>query len=190
MFGGLAWAGVHAGAGADSLLGATAGVMALLVVFACFYPNEPISFLLFFVVPVTVRPKYVVAGVAALEGIGLVLAEIPSVALPFDLTLACSAHLGGMAVGLLYFRFVHHARWFNPQDRAPADPVRQTVLAHRSAAATPAEAFSPPTPPLSRADLRAEVDRILDKINSEGLSALSVGEKRVLDEAKSGLSRP
>ena len=190
VLGGLAWAGVHSGAGADSLLGATAGVMALLAVFDCFYPNEPISFLLFFVVPVTVRPKYVLMGVAALDAIGLVLAEIPAVALPFDLTLACSAHLGGLAVGVLYFRFIHYARWFNPQDRAPAEPVRQAVLAHRSAGAARAEDFSLPTPPLSRADLRAEVDRILDKINSEGLPSLSADEKRVLDEAKSVLSRP
>lgn len=190
VLGGLAWAGVHWGAGSDSLLGATAGVMALLAVFACFYPNEPIRFLLFFVVPVTVKPKHVLWGVATLEGLGLTLAEIPAVALPFDLTLACSAHLGGLAVGLLYHRFIHHARWFNPQDRAPAEPVRQAVLAHRSAHAPVAEEFPAPAPTLSRADLRAEVDRILDKINSEGLSALSADEKRVLAEAKSLLGRP
>ena len=191
MLGGLVWAAVHWRFGADSLIGATAGVMALLAVFACFYPNERIGFLLFFVVPVTVKPKHVLWAVATLEGLGLSLCEIPRVALPFDLTLACSAHLGGLAVGLLYHRFVHHARWFNPEDRAPAEPVRQPVLAHRSAEVPQAAEFSaPPAPARSREDLRAEVDRILDKINSEGLAALSSDEKRVLDEAKSLLSRP
>jgi len=34
------------------------------------------------------------------------------------------------------------------------------------------------------------VDRILDKINSHGFGALTVAEKRVLDEAKDLLSRP
>jgi predicted RNA-binding protein with PUA domain len=42
------------------------------------------------------------------------------------------------------------------------------------------------TPP---ADLKTEVDRILDKINSSGFSALTDDEKRVLDEAKDLLSR-
>jgi hypothetical protein len=40
-----------------------------------------------------------------------------------------------------------------------------------------------------RADLRAEVDRILDKINSQGFGALTEEEKRRLDEAKDLLSR-
>ena len=35
----------------------------------------------------------------------------------------------------------------------------------------------------------AEVDRILDKINSHGFGALTEGEKRILDEAKDLLSR-
>jgi hypothetical protein len=41
----------------------------------------------------------------------------------------------------------------------------------------------------SREDLRAEVDRILDKINSQGFGALTADEKRLLDEAKDLLSR-
>ena len=41
----------------------------------------------------------------------------------------------------------------------------------------------------SPGDLRAEVDRILDKINSQGFGALTAEEKRMLDEAKDLLSR-
>jgi hypothetical protein len=41
----------------------------------------------------------------------------------------------------------------------------------------------------SRDDLRAEVDRILDKINSQGFGALTDEEKRLLDEARDLLSR-
>ena len=44
------------------------------------------------------------------------------------------------------------------------------------------------TPP-TRDELRAEVDRILDKINSQGFGALTDEEKRRLDEAKDLLSR-
>jgi len=38
--------------------------------------------------------------------------------------------------------------------------------------------------PASNQDLRAEVDRILDKINTSGLASLTATEKRLLDEAK------
>jgi hypothetical protein len=41
----------------------------------------------------------------------------------------------------------------------------------------------------NRTDLRAEVDRILDKINSEGFGALNEEEKRLLDEARDLLGR-
>jgi hypothetical protein len=41
----------------------------------------------------------------------------------------------------------------------------------------------------NRNDLRVEVDRILDKINSEGFGALTPEEKRLLDEARDLLSR-
>ena len=41
----------------------------------------------------------------------------------------------------------------------------------------------------NRENLRAEVDRILDKINSQGFGALTAEEKRILDEARDLLSR-
>jgi hypothetical protein len=40
-----------------------------------------------------------------------------------------------------------------------------------------------------RDHLRAEVDRILDKINSKGFGALTSEEKKTLDEARDLLSR-
>jgi hypothetical protein len=54
----------------------------------------------------------------------------------------------------------------------------------------PAHTPAPRRAPNDRAGVRAEVDRILDKINSHGFGALTVDEKRVLDEAKDLLSRP
>jgi hypothetical protein len=38
--------------------------------------------------------------------------------------------------------------------------------------------------PATNQDLRVEVDRILDKINTSGLASLTATEKRLLDEAK------
>jgi hypothetical protein len=47
----------------------------------------------------------------------------------------------------------------------------------------------PTAPVRDKEHIRAEVDRILDKINSEGFNALTADEKRVLDDAKDLLSR-
>ena len=52
-------------------------------------------------------------------------------------------------------------------------------------ASEPASANLPP----ARPDIRVEVDRILDKINSHGLAALTADEKQILDEAKKAIPR-
>ena len=57
ILGGAAWSAVNWHSG-GLLLGASAGVAAFLILFACFYPNQEMTFLLFFVFPVTLKPKY------------------------------------------------------------------------------------------------------------------------------------
>ena len=57
ILGGLAWTLVHWNLGGVHF-GATAASDALLIVFACFYPNRQMDFLLFFVLPVSVKPKH------------------------------------------------------------------------------------------------------------------------------------
>jgi membrane associated rhomboid family serine protease len=180
MVGGLVWTAAHWTQG-GMLMGASAAVFALLVIFACFYPNQQMTFLLFFVFPVTVKPKHLAIGAALLDVAGFIYYEILGRVSPFGF--AHSAHLGGMAVGWFYFRYVHQANWGflsrsdmelprwvkkNAKVAAPAAPYRVNLT--------------------NRADLRAEVDRILDKINSQGFNALTPEEKRVLDDAKDVLS--
>jgi len=177
--GGLTWTAAHWHT-ADMHLGSMAAVDALLVVFACFYPNRQMDFLLFFVFPVRLRPRHVVLGLLCFDLIGLCAYELLGAARPFDrIAFSPSAHLGGMLAGWVYFRFMHDARWralvrFKPRDGAdlpdPDDVAADSV-------AMPAR------------DIRAEVDRILDKINSHGFASLTPQEKRVLDEAKHSLSR-
>jgi membrane associated rhomboid family serine protease len=189
LVGGLAWSAAHWRLGSGELIGATAAIDALFIVFACFFPNQPMTFLLFFVVPVTIKPKHIAWFLVGFDAVVMLAYELPGTPLPFDATIASSAHLGGMLTGLLYYRFIHSARWFNAEDRANVELPRW-IKRNRRPEAAEAEFevnLAPPTP--SRADLRAEVDRILDKINSEGLGALTAEEKRMLDEAKDLLSR-
>jgi membrane associated rhomboid family serine protease len=185
LTGALTWLAVHWKDG-GSYYGATAGVEALLVVFACFYPHRRMDFLLFFVFPVTVKPIHIAIGLLFFELFGLMFFELRGELLPYDFALASSAHLAGMFAGWFYFRYFHDISWHLP----PAPPAdlelpRWMKRGAKTAPAIPVAQVDMTNPN----DVRAEVDRILDKINSEGFSALTADEKRLLDEAKDLLSR-
>jgi membrane associated rhomboid family serine protease len=189
VMGGLAWTAAHWRFGSGELIGATAAIDALFIVFACFVPNKEMNFLLFFIFPVTIKPKHVAGFLALLDVFVLLVYELPGAKLPFDMEMASSAHLGGMLTGLLYYRFVHRAAWFNPEDRADVELPRWIKRARKPLPAGQSVEVNATPTPNSRQDIRAEVDRILDKINSHGFAALSPEEKRVLDDAKDLLSR-
>ncbi len=184
---GLAWSALHWRNPDDMLVGSTAAVEAMFIVFACFFPNQQTSFLLLFF-PVTLKPKHVAIALIGISLIGFFCYELPRNALPFELPLASSAHLAGMLTGYLYYRFVHDGRWFTSQDSADIELPRWLKRAKRTAPLA-VKSQVDVTPPLRPEDIRAEVDRILDKINSDGFSALTADEKRVLDDAKALLSR-
>lgn len=181
VVGGLVWTAAHWHT-ADTLIGASAGVMALLVVFACFYPNQQMTFLLLFILPVTVKPKYLALGMAALDLFAFVFYEVLGNVSPIDM--APSAHLGGMAVGWVYFRFFHDTEWRLLNRRVSVELPRWMKRRQHLAAAQ-----ARPVNLGNRDEFRAEVDRILDKITSKGFGALTVEEKRVLDDARELLSK-
>lgn len=184
MTGALLWLGTHWDDPTGAAIGASAGVAGMFVVFACFYPNRPITFLLFFVLPVSLKPKHVAIALLAIELLGFLFYEIMGAVSPFD-SIAHSAHLGGMLAGWVYFRYVHSASSRRATSRPDVEPPKWFK---KTAKSTP--------PPVAyqvdltrREDLRAEVDRILDKINSHGFGALTPEEKRLLDDARELLSR-
>jgi membrane associated rhomboid family serine protease len=182
--GGLLWSVVNWRAG-GMVIGASAGVMTLLIVFACLYPDKEVTLLLFFVLPVTLKPKYLALGCAVIDLFGCFFYEILGNVSP--LGFAHSAHLGGMAAGWLYFRF-GYARpdWLEIPGRAT-----RIELPHWMRRPAPAAVAKPAFRVNigNRDTLRAEVDRILDKINSKGFGALTPEEKKLLDEARDLLSR-
>ncbi len=192
IVGGLAWCGAHwTGEPKAIHLGASAAVYAFFTVFACFFPNQQIPFLLFFVFPVTLKPKLVAYALFALSLLSLIAYEIPGEALPLGMVISSSAHLGGMLVGFLYYRFVHDSQWsFGSPDRPEMELPRWLKRTRKAPAAAPAYQINiEAAPPPPARDIRAEIDRILDKINSEGFGSLTPEEKRVLDQAKDVMSR-
>jgi membrane associated rhomboid family serine protease len=180
VVGGLVWSAVNWTHG-GFVIGASAGVFGLFTLFACLYPHQPVTFLLFFIIPVTLKPKHVAIAAALIDLTGCLFYEVMGAASPFGF--AHSAHLGGMAVGYLFHRFVLEGNWRFPSPRAD---IELPKWAKRSPKAEPAN-FQVNVG--AKADLRAEVDRILDKINSQGFGALTPEEKQILDDAKDLLSR-
>ncbi len=180
VVGGLFWLALHWQHGGFQI-GPGAGISALLVVLARLYASQPLNFMPFFVFSVTLRPMHIVYGVALVDILLLLLFELPGAALPFGY--APSVHLGGMITGLIYFHFFHAS---NGWDRAPGFSVPAWLRFSRKNPAPPSPVeFSSPDP----VDLRADVDRILDKINSQGFGSLTPEEKHTLDTAKDLLSK-
>lgn len=179
--GGLLWLAANWTTG-GVVWGASAAVYGLLTIFACFYPNRQVTFLLFFVVPVTVKPKYVAYVLLGLDLCGFLFYEIMGAASPFGF--AHSAHLGGMLAGWVYYRYIHEGKW--SFGRAASFEMPKWARKRETASASAPKYKVNLT---DRSDLRAEVDRILDKINSQGFGSLTDEEKRVLDSAKDLLSR-
>lgn len=192
--GGLLWMAANFGDQAP-LIGASAGVGALLVFFAALNPDRPITLLLFFVVPVSVKPKWLVLFLLGFDLLGFLLSEL-STGRGF-MGIAHSAHLGGFAAGWLFFYYVHQGgesafgrstpsvelpAWLK---RSKRQPVKSTAYKVNVGGGQKASSSSS-SPHL---DLKAEVDRILDKINVDGFGALTDDEKRILDRAKDSLNK-
>lgn len=188
LLGGVCWLAVHSwGSAPPALVGASAAVAAIFIFFACVYPEREITFLLFLVLPVTLKPKYIAWGLLGLDGLGFLFSESPGGG--FATGIAHSAHLGGMLAGWLYFRFVFANRGSDRAASFPKLSLPAWLLRPKSTkpSAPPSQKTSSGAGP--KKDLRAEVDRILDKINSRGFGALTDEEKQVLDDAKDLISR-
>ena len=183
LVGAVSWLGIHSLRGdSTALLGSSAATVGLFIVFACIYPEREINFLIFFVLPVRVQPKLIAWLIVGLDIAGLTFSELAGG--KFDTGIAHSAHLGGILTGWLYYRYFHARHGW---DRAPGPVIELPAWFKRKQTdkTTTGYKINLTTP----ADLKTEVDRILDKINSSGFGALTDGEKRLLDEAKDLLSR-
>ena len=92
------------------------------------------------------------------------------------------AHLGGFAAAFLYLRggaWLSRPRASRPVERSPAVLVRPSA----SDGVRRAAEYAPPPPRRSAdASVKAEVDRVLDKISERGLGSLTADERRFLDE--------
>lgn len=164
-----------------AVVGASAGAFGLTAAFAVLYPNRPLTLLLLFVLPITMRAKYLLLISGLLAVFGLVFRSD---------NVAHAAHLGGMLTGIVFVRWAGHWRW--PQIRQPfrrrARPALvsahgQEVPLRRSSRAGMDEDLSPDE------FLSREVDPILDKISAHGIHSLTEREHKILEVARKKMER-
>jgi membrane associated rhomboid family serine protease len=169
--------------GYNTLVGASAAVFALLSFFCLLHPEQPITLLLFFIIPVTVKPKWLFWGLLGYTLFSVLFSELPG-----HSNVAHSAHLGGFLVGVLYYRYVYNGKpAFAASSNRPSIEMPEWFKRRKKTAAQTSYRVNRPT--TNSQDLQQEVDRILDKINASGFGSLTDSEKVTLDRAKDILSK-
>ncbi len=152
------------------IIGASAAMYGLMLAFALNWPDAPIYIWGIF----PVKAKWLVAFL-------FVLSVFSAVDSGGGGGVAHFAHLGGLITGFLYLKLDRNGVE-TLRERAAARVRRLTVVS-REESSTPRE----PSPrarrrPAGEDPLLDEVDRILDKISSRGMSSLTPEELRILDE--------
>jgi membrane associated rhomboid family serine protease len=170
---------VGAGAGAVALSqlmavpamgGALAPVMGLVFAWAWYGGDDEVR-----LDPLPLRAR--IGAIAALFSLALLVAAIvsPSHGLSFG-------HLAGAVAGWLFFRLQVLVR---PPSPALPMPIRRPALAPmraqvRQSPAEPLSSPSPPQPSMGVEEAAEAVNRVLDKISSQGMESLTQHERRLL----------
>ncbi len=160
-----------------SVVGASAGAFGLVAAFATLFPNQRITLLLFFFIPVSMTARTLLWISAGLAIFGVVV--------PHD-RIADGAHLGGILTGVFFVkRIILGSGWQLPKIQLRRAPKLRVLP-------RPAERHSPPTPPeepLTEDFIAREIDPILDKISARGIGSLTDRERRILEAARSRMGR-
>ncbi len=151
---------------AAPVIGASGAIYGVLVAFALLFPERSVTLLLFFILPVTMRAKVLVALFIAIS----LFSGIESSLFGLHDGIAHLAHLGGALSGFLLLRAAPavSAAGFEWRKRRE---WRRMAAQNRQRAKDKAQ--------------REEIDRLLDRINEVGYDALSSEEKkRLLRQSK------
>lgn len=174
------WAGPFAA----PTVGASAGALGLVAAFATLFPERLLTLLLFFIIPVNMRAKFLLLFAGLLSLFGLLFPASTG-------TVADAAHLGGMLSGIFFVRYAMHwnFRWLTLRRRR-GTPPRRLVKVNSGGSARWARAKSGSEGEAPAADfLSREVDPILDKISAHGIQSLTERERRILEAARERMGK-
>jgi membrane associated rhomboid family serine protease len=181
LFGAIIWVFFN-NSGYQYLVGSSAIVLACLCIFCLLQPNHPITLLLFFILPVRIKPKWVLLGTLGLEIYGFINSEILGNGM-----IAHSAHLGGMACGAVIYLVVQGKLVFPFRFTINRSAKGSTQTGHNHHLFKKAKNFRVNFG--ESVSIKEETDRILDKINEKGFGSLTDSEKETLEKAKKLLGK-
>ena len=151
-------------------IGASGAVLAVLVAYAMLFPDNRVTLLLFFVLPITMKARNMAIGLMVITVLWILSSrggQGPNI--------AHLAHLGGLAFGYLYVKYGDSFEMRLRQRRAARS---QKTLWARSEQREEQEKF-----------MREEVDPILDKISRDGVESLTRRERAILRRAQKTVRR-
>jgi hypothetical protein len=169
---------------AAPVVGASAGAFGLIAAFAMLYPERPLTMLVFLIVPVNMRAKFLLLFEGLVAVIGVVSPGFAGG------NVAHAAHLGGMLTGIVFVRYAiyWHWRWPRFKQASGRQPRRLVnVHAHSSGHWGTKRAVPEDLPPDEF--LSKEVDPILDKISAQGIQSLTDRERLVLEAARAKMAK-
>ena len=181
LFGSIIWVFFN-NSGYQYLVGSSAIVLACLCTFCLLQPNHPITLLLFFILPVRIKPKWVLLGTLGLEIYGFVNSEILGNGM-----IAHSAHLGGMACGAVIYLVVQGKLVFPFRFTFDRSLKGSSQSGHNHNLFKKTKKFRVNFG--ESVSIKEETDRILDKINEKGFGSLTDSEKETLEKAKKLLGK-
>ena len=181
IFGGIAFLFAHLN-DFSTVVGASAAVVALLAFFCMHFPERQVTLLLFFIIPLNVKPKWIFWGFLGISTYLLLTSELRSLN-----SVAHSAHLGGFLTGVVYYRYIYNRQTFPGSTFGTTKIEVPNWFKRRKKVESQISYQVNRTP--NRNELQREVDRILDKINTSGFGSLNATEKATLEKAKKLLSR-
>jgi membrane associated rhomboid family serine protease len=181
--GGVAFAAVHAFSGVGFFMGAIPAVVGLLCLYCLAHMDRPITMLLFFVFPITILPRYLLYFIVGVNLFGFVFGELNPATMA--VSAGFSASLGAIAAAWIIQHFYLRGGVFSPpkfSNITPPSWVKKQTVIHKTSSNYKVNISA-------KSELKSEVDRILDKINSEGFGSLTPKEKRTLDKARDELGK-
>lgn len=182
------------------IIGASACACGLLLAYASIIPDERITTLIYFIIPVTARLWTLAIGLMSLELVLGTTALFTAFGAEHWGTNAYFAHLGGAFAGWNFVRLMGYGG--NPmtyerlwrERRTVSRPQRREVARVRRERAMPeidteAARRRQQQPGRNTMPIMDDVDTILDKISIHGIASLSDDERKTLDSASRDLAR-
>jgi membrane associated rhomboid family serine protease len=166
---------IHGALPVTPFVGASGAVLGVALAFARQHPDAE---MLIFPFPAPIKARTLIAVIAAFDVLGLFIGGG---------AIAHEAHLGGMALGWLWFAAQRVSRGRPAMPMPPMRPRVSVPVAHgidrrgEQAAPSARADVAPSAADLARAE-QAELDRLLDKIGATGLDSLTDGERTFLDQ--------